>query len=227
MKTIFLAAAALAAALPARAAEYVCAGQARGPAGEVHARLDVQDGRIARGAWSWFPPPDRDSTPTARLAIARDYADPTKGRLGPVALAVVMNVATVEDLKHEHAVVAISSNTAKAVLKPWRQFTQAAAELKGGRAPRSSQPGEPVAFVGAVPFNRQDEGAGALLDSLDTARTVITSVTDVEGKVLMSRGLFWLTDRGGAEALGEAAHRQALEAAKTPESRCKPVTAAG
>ncbi|MFC3077148.1 hypothetical protein ACFODL_03490 [Phenylobacterium terrae] len=75
--------------------------------------------------------------------------------------------------------------------------------------------------MGTVPFTREDEGAAPLLDSLTSARTVITSVTDFQGEVLISRGLFWLTDRAAAEALTREAHAKAKAATADPQTLCQ------
>ena len=98
-------------------------------------------------------------------------------------------------------------------------YGQAVAQMKAGRAPQGvPKGGKPVQLVGAVPFSREDGFTVPLLDSLAEARTVITAATDEKGQVLLSRGLFWLTDRAGAEALNSEAYRKARAAANAPES---------
>jgi hypothetical protein len=71
---------------------------------------------------------------------------------------------------------------------------------------------------------REHPDAISLLASLETARTVITSVTDEEGKILIGRGLFWLTDRAGLEALSSQALAHAKTAAAEPKKKCKPLS---
>jgi hypothetical protein len=213
------------AATPAFAERLVCAAKATGKAGEVSVDLTLADGKITEGRWSWRPPSDPSSTPAAMLSLSRGYLDVETGRLGPFDGLVSFNVAPFDPPKVERAIVGASSNTVKPVFRVWRLYGEAAADLKAGRPLRGAPPGaRPAAFGGAVPFSRQDEDVRPLLDSLTDARTVITSVTDEKGKVVVSRGLFWLTDRAGSEALGAKALADAKSAAADP-ARCKPAPA--
>ena len=201
----------------ATAAELICENSVKGKAGEAHARLVVRDGAIVGGSSSWLPTPDRSSTPGAMLVLSRDYADPLTGAAGPVRMVISGNAARAAELKHERAIVAVSSNTVQPVGKEWQMFGNAAAEAKAGRGP----PSPDAILFGTVPFDRSDSRAIPLLDSLDQARTVITSVISADGTAVISRGLFWVNDHAGADALAKQAHAKALRAAQGGKTGCK------
>jgi hypothetical protein len=218
MRSIIGMAAALAVcAGPATAAELVCESSAKGKAGEAQARLVVRDGAIVSGTLSWLPTPDRSSTPGAMLVLSRDYADPLTGAAGPVRMIISGNAARAAELKHERAVVAVSSNIVPPIGKEWQIFRNAAAEAKAGRGPSSPD----AILFGTVPFDRSDPGAIPLLESLDQARTVITSVISADSTAVISRGLFWVNGRMAADALAKQAHAKALQAAQGDQAGCR------
>lgn len=226
LKPLLLAATAVLATAPAaHAAEYLCQGTATGPAGQVLAFLVVDEGKIVRGRNDWLPRIDPSSMPGAQLVVQRPYSDPQTGVLGPVSGVQVVNQAMMNPPQTDKALVAVSSNTVPPIGKFWQMYANAAAAVKAGPGQPGAPAGAvPVMVVGSVPFGRDDPRSVALLDSLATANTVITSVSDEKGTVLISRGLFWLNDRPGAEALNRQAFGLAKEAAAAPQTQCKPNT---
>lgn len=208
---------------PAAAAERVCRGEAKGRSGQVFVFLSVDGGRILRGTSRWAPPADRSSTPGAALLLERAFEDPDAGTLGAYTALRALNAASLDPPAAERAMVGVSSNTVQPIFKEWRMYGQSVADLKAGRGVQGAPAGsQPLSVVGTVPFTREDEGARPLLDSLADARTVITSVTDLNGQAPISRGLFWVEDRAGAEALTREAHAKAKAAAADPQKLCEP-----
>ena len=61
----------------------------------------------------------------------------------------------------------------------------------------------------------------ALFDSLDTAESVVVSVSDDKGRKVVGRALFRLDERKGFEALAAKARTDAFKAAVDPEKACK------
>lgn len=220
---IILALAAMVLAGPAVAAEYVCQGQANGEPGEVIATLVVDETRIVRGLMRWAPRRDASSTPNAALILERPYTDVDAGTLGPYSALLSINQAPMNPPRSEVAVVAVSSNVAPSpLIKVWGLYGQAVAQMKAGRgAPGTPAGATPLFFNGSIPFTRQEAPAVALLDSLATSNTIITSVTDPTGQTLIARGLFWVNGRAEAETLGHEALRLAKEAATAPQTRCR------
>ncbi len=212
------------AAMPAAAAaDLICEARAKGSAGEVVVRLILRDGHIREGSQDWTPPSDKTSLPGASVAIHRPFADPVAGRVGPVAGVAALMAIPADRLVSERGLVAVSSNKSPPIFKESRNYAQAVAARKAGRAPQIPPGSKPVVFVTVMPFGRADAANVPLLDSLDEAESIITSLTDERGApILDGRGLFWITDHAGSQKLSREAHEKAMMAATSAKDRCKP-----
>jgi hypothetical protein len=211
--------AALALLLPsfATAKTYLCFGEAKGAAGTAIVRLEITDGKATRGYLSWGPQGD---SPLTDFRMTRVYTDLDKGEVGPVE-HVEVTVAAPANPKVESAAMGFSTDKVKPVYLAWPQYSQQIRAWKADPKNAKLSPNAPWdAFVGRQSFLRSDEPARPLLDSLETARSVIVSADGLDGTVLQ-RGKFMLTDRAGAEALHQQARAKAQEAARTPETACK------
>ncbi len=210
---------ALLAPVVSHAETFACVGEAKGAAGEAIVRVDVIDGKPSRGLLIWSPPGDNPQRTGLRLT--RAYRNVQSGDLGPVDVLQVMTIANINP-SVDRAVIGVSSDTAKPIFKDWSLYGEQMRKWKSEPAGANLPDGaKAVAFAGSVPFKRFEEGAAALLDSLDAARTVIISATDPKGEVLLQRGLFVLTDRSGAATLEQQARAKAMEAAEAPATACK------
>lgn len=209
-------------ASPAAAADLVCEARARGSAGEVVVRLTLRDGKIREGHQQWMPPADKTSLAGASIAIFRPFADPEAGRLGPVDAIGALLLIPDDRLVAGRGLVGISSNTSPPIFKESGMYARAVAAKKEGRAPQVPPGSKPVALMTVIPFNRADPTAVPLLDSLDGAQSVITSLTDERGAAILDgRGLFWIADHAGSLKLSKEAHEQAVEASASAADRCK------
>lgn len=218
---LWLAPVVAAAATSAHAASYACSATAEGPAGSVEMLIAVADGRQVGGLLRWSPVADKSSGPASRLMLERSIEDVQAGVLGPVRRVMVMMAAPVGDDGAENAVIGLSSNTVQPIFWPWRMYRDAFAAEKAGQAHPGTPPGaKGVMIVGTSQMERND-GSAPLFDSLDTADTVIVSVSDDKGSKVIGRALFWLNNRKGLEVLVTKARTDALKAAADPEKNCK------
>lgn len=207
---------------PAAAADLVCEARAEGAAGQVVVRLILRDGQIREGHQQWMPPADKTSLQGASVAIFRPFEDPKAGRLGPVAGISALMLIPDDRLVAPRGIVGVSSNKSPPIFKESGMYARAVAAKKEGEAPQVSPGSKPVALMTVIPFNRSDPSAVPLLDSLDGAQSVITSLTDERGAgILEGRGLFWIADQAGSAKLSNEAHAKALEASTSAADRCK------
>ncbi len=221
-RTLLAAAFVLALAGRAEAGARVCHGKATGAAGDVSVALILEDGRATAGLWRWIPPPDPGSSFGARVVLERRYTDLENGILGPIQVVQAVNVVRLDSPKTERAVVSLTTETVGPVVKEWRGYGEAVGALKAGQVPAGMPAtGKPANFIGVIPFSARDPGAETLIAALGAARSVATTVSDPQGKVVVSRGHFSLANRGIAEALGREARRLARAAAEKPTEQCE------
>lgn len=207
---------------PAAAADLVCEARAKGSAGEVVVRLTLRDGQIREGHQQWMPPADKTSLAGASVAIYRPFANAEAGRLGPVAAISALMVIPDDRLVAGRGLIGISSNKSPPIFKESGVYARAVAAKKEGKSPQIPTGSKPVALMTIIPFDRADPATVPLLDSLDGAQSVITSLTDERGAAILDgRGLFWIGDHTGSVKLSKEAHEKAVEASTSAADRCK------
>ena len=203
-------------ATTAGAAEFTCKASVETElAREVEAFVNIADDGTRTANVSWNPLADPEqSFGYADVTLVRAVEDIEARRLGPIVHILAFSMVTQDEVVGQRAVMIVSTNRVEPVAKEWGLFARWLAS--------DDTADRPFAFLGSVPFGRDDRQSRQLVDSVANSRSLIVSAHDLKTFRPYTKGYFWLNHTEAVEPYLQAALNSALEMAKAPAANCRP-----